>query len=126
MPRPRHHFGSPQAAEARVRTAPLVSRWIERLLAAHDPPFTVAQYLTLQAVARSRRTRAAARTSAGVTQRHTAAAPSAPTAARARAQAPQAPIVDRFHGSRPLVDPDRRGSGVLGLLLDECPELLHG
>jgi DNA-binding MarR family transcriptional regulator len=28
-----------------------VSRWIERLLAAHDPPFTVAQYLTLQAIA---------------------------------------------------------------------------
>jgi len=34
-----------------VRIAPLVSRWIERLLAAHDPPLTVAQYLTLQAVA---------------------------------------------------------------------------
>ena len=51
MPRPRHHSGSRQAAEALVRTAPLVSRWIERLLAAHDPPFTVAQYLTLQAVA---------------------------------------------------------------------------
>lgn len=34
-----------------MRTAPLVSRWIERLLAAHDPPFTVAQYLTLQAIA---------------------------------------------------------------------------
>jgi DNA-binding MarR family transcriptional regulator len=50
MPRPRHH-GSRQAAEALVRTAPLVSRWIERLLAAHDPPLTVAQYLTLDAVA---------------------------------------------------------------------------
>lgn len=34
-----------------MRTAPLVSRWIERLLAAHEPPFTVAQYLTLQAIA---------------------------------------------------------------------------
>jgi len=34
-----------------VRTAPLVSRWIERLLAAHDPPLTVAQYLVLEAVA---------------------------------------------------------------------------
>ena len=34
-----------------VRTAPLVSRWIERVLAAHDPPLTVAQYLALQAVA---------------------------------------------------------------------------
>jgi len=34
-----------------VRTAPLVSRWIERLLAGHDPPLTVAQYLVLEAVA---------------------------------------------------------------------------
>jgi DNA-binding MarR family transcriptional regulator len=51
LPRPRHRNGSRQAAEALVRTAPLVSRWIERLLAMHDPPFTVAQYLVLQAVA---------------------------------------------------------------------------
>jgi DNA-binding MarR family transcriptional regulator len=50
MPRPRHHLGSRQAAEALVRTAPLVSRWIERVLAGHDPPLTVAQYLTLQAI----------------------------------------------------------------------------
>lgn len=34
-----------------MRTAPFVSRWIERLLAAHDPPLTVAQYLALQAIA---------------------------------------------------------------------------
>jgi DNA-binding MarR family transcriptional regulator len=51
MPRPRHHAGSRQAAEALARTAPLVSRWIERVLAAHDPPLTVVQYLTLQAIA---------------------------------------------------------------------------
>src|SRR5437763_2992401 len=51
MPRPRHRIGSRQAAEALVRTAPLVSRWIDRLLAAHDPPLTVAQYLALQAIA---------------------------------------------------------------------------
>src|SRR5690242_10574612 len=51
MARPRHANGSRQAAEALVRTAPLVSRWIERLLAAHNPPLTVAQYLALQAVA---------------------------------------------------------------------------
>jgi DNA-binding MarR family transcriptional regulator len=50
MPRPRRHVGTRQAAEALVRTAPLVSRWIERLLAAHDPPLTVAQYLALQAI----------------------------------------------------------------------------
>jgi DNA-binding MarR family transcriptional regulator len=51
MPRPRHKVGSRQAAEALARTAPLVSLWIERLLAAHEPPLTVAQYLALQAVA---------------------------------------------------------------------------
>jgi len=51
MPPPRHPSGSRQAAEALARTAPLVSRWIERLLAAHEPPLTVAQYLALQAVA---------------------------------------------------------------------------
>src|SRR6266705_406689 len=51
MSRPRHHPGARQAAEALARTAPLVSRWIERLLAAHDPPLTVAQYLALEAVA---------------------------------------------------------------------------
>src|SRR5437667_5070264 len=50
MPRPRHQHNGRQAAEALVRTAPLVSRWIERLLAAHEPPLTVAQYLALQAV----------------------------------------------------------------------------
>jgi DNA-binding MarR family transcriptional regulator len=51
MPRPRHHLGPQQAAEALVRTAPLVSRWIGRVLAGHDPPLTVAQYLVLEAVA---------------------------------------------------------------------------
>src|SRR5437588_12229011 len=51
MPRPRDHPNGHQAAEKLVRTAPLVSRWIERVLAAHDPPLTVTQYLALQAVA---------------------------------------------------------------------------
>jgi DNA-binding MarR family transcriptional regulator len=51
MPRPRHHPAGRQAAERLARTAPLVSRWIERVLAAHDPPLTVAQYLALQAIA---------------------------------------------------------------------------
>jgi DNA-binding MarR family transcriptional regulator len=51
LPRPRHHLGSRQAAEALARTAPLVSRWIERVLAAQEPPLTVAQYLALQAIA---------------------------------------------------------------------------
>ncbi|MBV9000824.1 MAG: winged helix-turn-helix transcriptional regulator [Solirubrobacterales bacterium] len=39
------------AAEALVAVAPLASRWIERLLAQHDPPLTVSQYLALRAIA---------------------------------------------------------------------------
>jgi len=34
-----------------VAVAPLVSRWIERLLAAHTPSLTVAQFLALRAIA---------------------------------------------------------------------------
>jgi DNA-binding MarR family transcriptional regulator len=50
MPLPRQ----PQAdaAEALVAVAPLASRWIERLLAQHDPPLTVSQYLALRAIKR--------------------------------------------------------------------------
>ncbi|MGI8921730.1 MAG: MarR family winged helix-turn-helix transcriptional regulator [Solirubrobacteraceae bacterium] len=40
-----------EAAEALVGVAPLVSRWIERLLAGHVPSLTVAQFLTLRAIA---------------------------------------------------------------------------
>lgn len=50
MPRPRHHASGREAAAALARIAPLVTRWIERLLAAHVPPLTLAQYLVLQAV----------------------------------------------------------------------------
>ena len=39
------------ATEALVGVAPLVSRWIERLLSAHQPPLTVAQFLALRAIA---------------------------------------------------------------------------
>ena len=34
-----------------MAVAPLVSRWIERLLSRHDPALTVAQYLALRAIA---------------------------------------------------------------------------
>src|SRR5438477_12084477 len=40
-----------EAADALVAVAPLVSRWIERLLARHDPSLTVAQILALRAIA---------------------------------------------------------------------------
>jgi DNA-binding MarR family transcriptional regulator len=48
-PRPHHPL---EAAEALVAVAPLVSRWIERLLARHDPPLTVTHFLALRAIAR--------------------------------------------------------------------------
>jgi DNA-binding MarR family transcriptional regulator len=51
MPRPRRQPNGLKAAEALVRAAPLVSRWIQRLLASHEPPLTVAQYLALEAIA---------------------------------------------------------------------------
>jgi DNA-binding MarR family transcriptional regulator len=40
------------AAEALLAVAPLVSRWIERLLTQHTPPLTVSQYLALRAISR--------------------------------------------------------------------------
>lgn len=38
-------------AGALVATAPLATRWIQRLLAAHRPPLTVSQFLALRAIA---------------------------------------------------------------------------
>src|SRR3954469_21618262 len=40
------------AREALAAVAPLATRWIERLLARHDPALTVPQYLALRAIAR--------------------------------------------------------------------------
>jgi DNA-binding MarR family transcriptional regulator len=40
------------AADALLTVAPLVSRWIELLLARHEPALTPAQYLALRAIAR--------------------------------------------------------------------------
>jgi DNA-binding MarR family transcriptional regulator len=42
--------GHEQAVDALSRVAPAVSRWMERLLAAQQPPLTLVQYLTLRAV----------------------------------------------------------------------------
>jgi DNA-binding MarR family transcriptional regulator len=40
-----------EAAGSLVAVAPLLSRWLERLLAGHDPPLSAAQYEALRAVA---------------------------------------------------------------------------
>src|ERR1044072_6139037 len=47
-PKPRAH--TRQAGAALAAAAPLAARWVERLLAAHEPPLTVAQYLALRAI----------------------------------------------------------------------------
>ena len=39
-------------ADALVATAPLATRWIQRLLAAHRPPLTIAQLLALRTIER--------------------------------------------------------------------------
>jgi DNA-binding MarR family transcriptional regulator len=46
------------AAGALIAVAPLVSRWVERLLAQNDPAMTVSQFLSLRAIARERLTAA--------------------------------------------------------------------
>jgi DNA-binding MarR family transcriptional regulator len=50
MPAPRR-ASTQAAAKALVSVAPLASRWIQRLLASHEPPLTVAQFLALRAIA---------------------------------------------------------------------------
>lgn len=50
MPSPRHHEA--EAAEALVAVAPLASRWIERLLAGHEPALTTPQYLAMRSIDR--------------------------------------------------------------------------
>lgn len=73
MPGRRHAEGPrgaqrEDAAAALARVAPLVSRWIERLLAELDTPLTVAQYLALEAVARGQDSGAELARGAGVSQ----------------------------------------------------------
>jgi DNA-binding MarR family transcriptional regulator len=51
-PRPRSH--TREAGAALAAAAPLATRWVERVLAAHGPPLTVAQYLALRAVQEER------------------------------------------------------------------------
>lgn len=49
MPIARKH--QTDAAGALIAVAPLVNRWVERVLAEHHPPLTVAQYLALRTIA---------------------------------------------------------------------------
>jgi DNA-binding MarR family transcriptional regulator len=49
-PRPRLREPAPGAADALAAVALLAARWAERLLAGHEPPLTVTQYLALRAI----------------------------------------------------------------------------
>ncbi|MCL2419318.1 MAG: MarR family transcriptional regulator [Conexibacteraceae bacterium] len=53
MPAPRRpkHDPGPPAASALLAAAPLVARWMERLLAQVEPPLTLVQYDALRAIA---------------------------------------------------------------------------
>jgi DNA-binding MarR family transcriptional regulator len=51
MPTPGAH-SEMEAAAALAATAPLAARWIDRLLATHDPPLTTPQYLAVRAIYR--------------------------------------------------------------------------
>jgi DNA-binding MarR family transcriptional regulator len=47
-PKPRPH--TREAGAALAAAAPLATRWVERVLATHEAPLTVAQYLALRAI----------------------------------------------------------------------------
>lgn len=63
---PPHPRRLENAVDALVGVAALTSRWAERLLAAHEPPLTMAQYLVLRSVAREPMTAAELARRAGV------------------------------------------------------------
>ena len=63
MARPRTHA---PPVDQLVGTAALGARWAERLLAAHDPPLTLGQYLALRSIAREALTAAELARRAGV------------------------------------------------------------
>src|SRR5207248_2552849 len=49
-PRPRPRDPVPDTADTLAVVALLAARWAERLLAGHQPPLTVTQYLALRAI----------------------------------------------------------------------------
>jgi len=63
-PRPR----TPNTADTLAAVAPLVTRWMERVLASHDPPLTLGQYLGLRAIAAGTESAADLARAAGVSE----------------------------------------------------------
>jgi MarR family transcriptional regulator for hemolysin len=113
-----------EAAEALAAVAPLATRWIERLLARHEPPLTVTQYLALRAIAREGTSGAELARRAGV---------SGPAVSQLLAGLEQAGLIDRH----PIAQDRRRhelelsqtGERVFGsaqaLLRDQLASLLR-
>jgi DNA-binding MarR family transcriptional regulator len=93
MPPPRR--SKLDAAEALAGVAPLVTVWIGRLLAGHEPPLTVPQYLALRAIARGERSASELARRAGV---------SGPAVSQLLAALDDAGLVDR----RPAAGDRRR------------------
>lgn len=100
MPRPRKL--KPDAAEALVAVAPLATRWIERLIAGHEPPLTVPQYLALRAIAREKISGSELARRAGV---------SGPAVSQLLAGLAEAGLIERS----PLADDRRRQALALSL-----------
>jgi DNA-binding MarR family transcriptional regulator len=63
-PRPRTR----NTADTLAAVAPLVTRWMERVLAGHDPPLTLGQYLGLRAIAAGTESAADLARAAGVSE----------------------------------------------------------
>jgi DNA-binding MarR family transcriptional regulator len=96
-PRPRTDA---DAAQALAAAAPLATRWIERLLAQHQPPLTVAQYLALRAIEREGASGAELAQRAGV---------SGPAVSQLLRGLADAELIER----RPIVEDRRRQTLVL-------------
>src|ERR671924_91788 len=88
MPAPPPRRPHIEAAQALAAVAPLATRWIERLLAAHEPPLTVAQYLVLRAIAGGQ---ARPRLGGGAAAGPSRLAPRRPSPAGSRRPLPPAP-----------------------------------
>jgi DNA-binding MarR family transcriptional regulator len=126
MPAPRAHAES-EAASALVAVAPLAARWIDRLLAMHDPPLTTPQYLALRAISAEQVTVNELARRAGV---------SGPAASQLLNTLAEAGLLDRrtaegdrrrqelslsANGRAALASAEAQLAGRLGSLIEELP-----
>jgi DNA-binding MarR family transcriptional regulator len=124
MPRPpRPRDPAPGAADALAVVALLAARWAERLLAGHQPPLTVTQYLALHAISEEAVPAAELARRAGVS----GPAVSQVLAALAQAgliQRTPVPADRRWHALALSADGHRVARSAQHLLRDRFSELL--